>query len=135
MEGGGIRQHVPGWSHPKGRVRGRGRGWRRGQGRRWGRKLGRVDSGTRWTGISSACHGSRRPTASADLSLCAASVWRAAAAELRSANAGDNESRLAPTLACEGGPFGECGGVGACDHHLPYWWTCCVASAATPAQH
>ena len=97
MEGGGIRQHVPDWSHPKGRGKGRGRGWRTGQGRRWGRKLGRVGSGTRWTGISSAYHGSRRPTASSDLSLCAASAWRAAATELRSARAGDNESRLAPT--------------------------------------
>ena len=123
MEEGGVRQHVPDWSHPRERGRERGRG------------LGRVGSGTPWTGISSACCGSRRPTASPELSLCAASAWHAAAAGPRSAHAGDDESRLAPTGACEGGPSGECGGVGVCDHHLPYWWTCCVASSATPTQH
>ena len=97
--------------------------------------MGRVGPGTRWTGISTACCSSRRPTASPELSLCAASAWHAAAAGSRSACTGDDESRLAPTQTCEGGHSGECGGVGVRDHHLPYWRTCSVAPAATPAQH
>ena len=94
-----------------------------------------VGSDASWTGISSACRGSRRPTASAELSPCAASARPAAAAAPRSARAGDAESRLAPTGVCEGGPCGVRGGVGACGHLFPYWWTCSVASAAIPAQH